>query len=261
MDMQDKDFDQLFRSKLDDFEAEPAGKVWDGIVDGLNGKRRYRALLPWLSIAASITLLVAAGILFIPQKHPGATKPPVKAAIAQTNLKPVVVKPDSLIVKPKSIGQPAAVVNNMAVVKRAKTTKTVSPGTLVQAAVTTGVAKPEEQTVLASAQPKQDVINPVVPGVETPMSTKPTVDDVTAAVVPSKAALTASALPANKPAETDVLKPKRSVHGIGGFLNAVIAKVDKRKTKLIEFNDADDDETNVISVNLSAFKSKKADDK
>ena len=30
MDMQDKEFDELFRSKLDEFEAEPSGNVWPG---------------------------------------------------------------------------------------------------------------------------------------------------------------------------------------------------------------------------------------
>ena len=33
MDMQDNEFDELFRSKLDEFEMEPSAKVWPGIVD------------------------------------------------------------------------------------------------------------------------------------------------------------------------------------------------------------------------------------
>src|SRR5258708_4022920 len=96
MDMQDKEFDQLFRAKLDNFEAEPTGQVWDGIVEGLDGKRRYKMLVPYLSIAASIIVLAAAGILFIPQKAAVNTKPRVKSGIVKTVQPAIVTGTDSL---------------------------------------------------------------------------------------------------------------------------------------------------------------------
>ena len=259
MEMQDKEFDQLFRSKLDNFEAEPTGQVWDGIVEGLGGKRRYRALLPWISIAASITILAAAGILFIPQKHTDSTKPPVKLMVAKTNPQPAAIKADPVKVQPQNVVQPAPVVNNIAAVKHVKTVGTVPANPVASPTVVTSVAKPDDQQVMAAVQPKRDIITPVVPDMV--LSNKQLTDDI-ATIAPSKAALTANALPAaDKPAETDVARPKRSTHGIGGFLNAVIAKVDKRKTKLIEFTDADDDETNIMSINLGALKSKREDAK
>lgn len=259
--MQDKEFDQLFRSKLENFEEEPTSQVWDGIVEELDGKHRYRSLLPWLSIAASITLLAAAGILFIPQKHT-RTKPPVDASFVKTSPKPAVVKPEPLKVQPQSNIQPAPVVNNIVAAKHKKTASAAPSVSVTPAPVVTNTPLSRgDQAVLAVAQPKQDIITPVVPNVETPLSIKPPVDEVTAAA-PEKITATANTLPvADKPLETDIAKPKRSTHGIGGFLNAVIAKVDKRKTKIIEFTDADDDETNVLSVNLGIFKSKKENDK
>ncbi|MDP9077416.1 MAG: hypothetical protein M3O71_08350 [Bacteroidota bacterium] len=261
MDMQDKEFDQLFRSKLDDFETEPTSQVWDGIVEGLDGKRRYRALLPWLSIAASVILLAFAGILFIPQKHTDGTKPPVKPLAAKTNPQPVVTNADPVKTQPQNVVQPAPVVNNIAAVKHVKAVNAVPANPVASPTVVTSPARPDDQQVIAAAQPKRDIITSVVPDMA--LSSKTVVGDITATVIPSKAALTASTLPVadNRPAETDVLKPKRSAHGIGGFLNAVIAKVDKRKTKLIEFTDADDDETNVMSINLGALKSKKEEAK
>ena len=64
MDMQDKEFDDVFRSKLDGFEAEPSGRVWTGIDEGLDAARRRKIFMPILRIAASIILVVGLGVLF-----------------------------------------------------------------------------------------------------------------------------------------------------------------------------------------------------
>ncbi len=70
MEMQDNDFDDLFRSKLEGFEAAPSANVWAGIDAELNSKKRKKILVPFLSVAASIIVLVGAGLFFIPQKQP-----------------------------------------------------------------------------------------------------------------------------------------------------------------------------------------------
>jgi hypothetical protein len=46
---------------------------------------------------------------------------------------------------------------------------------------------------------------------------------------------------------------------LGGLINALIAKVDRRQDKLIEFSDSDDDdaESNVTGLNLGLIKIKK----
>ena len=67
MNMQDKEFDDLFRSKLDNFELEPSAQVWQNIDNELSGRKR-RSIFPILSIAASVLILLTAGILFIPKK-------------------------------------------------------------------------------------------------------------------------------------------------------------------------------------------------
>lgn len=72
--MQDKEFDDLFRAKLEDFEHEPSGGVWAGVTAGLE-KKTKRSIAPLLGIAASIAVLVTASILFIPR----TTRIPVKS--------------------------------------------------------------------------------------------------------------------------------------------------------------------------------------
>jgi hypothetical protein len=256
MDMQDKEFDQLFRAKLDNFEAEPTGQVWDGIVEGLDGKRRYKMLVPYLSIAASIIVLAAAGILFIPQKAAVNTKPPVKSGIVKTTQPAIVTGADSLNMPSKSTVQQPAVVNSMAGVKHSKpVAMVVDKNAAPVVNEPPSPVKQVEQPLLAAVQ--QEVINPVLPDNNTPLVTKAIVDDAPAFI--TKSALTASVQSAGNKMDdaTAIVRPKRKAHGIAGLLNAVIATVDKRKDKLIEFTNSDDDETNVMSINLGALRSKR----
>ena len=59
MNMQDKEFDDLFRSKLDDFEMEPTAQVWINIDAEMDGKKRKRSVFFSLRIAASVILLLS----------------------------------------------------------------------------------------------------------------------------------------------------------------------------------------------------------
>ena len=251
--MQDKEFDKLFRTKLDGFEAEPTSQVWDGIVEELHGKRGYKVIVPYLSIAASIIVLVAASILFIPQKGTVTTKHPDKNTIAKTTPPVIAVKPDTLKAEQQNaIQQPTQAANTIAGIKSSKTAyKTPVPALNDSESP----VKSAEQQALAAVQRKQDVITPVVPGNETPLVAKPTIDESPAFI--TKSSLIASALPVDSKPDAAPVKLKRKAHGIAGLLNAVIATVDKRKEKLIEFTDSDDDETNVMSINLGALKSKR----
>ncbi|MDO3641916.1 hypothetical protein [Mucilaginibacter sp. L3T2-6] len=257
MDMQDKEFDSLFRSKLENFKAEPTSQVWLGITERLDGKQRYRTLLPWLSIAASITILAAAGILFIPQKKPAGVKHPAKNAIVKT--RPPVMKPEPVIrqAESKTSGaREAPPVNQLVHVKA----KPVNQAIKVHeaAAVIENAGKHNEQSVLAVVEQKPEPISPVLPSDATPIITRPLITDSQA----STQSITAATVPAAGKQEADQPKPKRKVHGIGGFLNTVIAAVDKRKDKIIEFSNSDDDESsNISAVNLGILKFKRDKEK
>src|SRR5436305_14821071 len=93
MNMQDKQFDDLFRSKLGDFEVQPQAGVWQNIDAELGGKRK-KSIFQILSIAASVLILLTAGILFIPKKGV------VKHNKQETN---VIAKVTPSVEKPKGI--------------------------------------------------------------------------------------------------------------------------------------------------------------
>lgn len=256
--MQDKEFDSLFRSKLENFEAAPTSQVWDGIVEGLHGKRRYAVLLPWLSIAASILVLVAAGIMFIPQKT--AVKPLVNHGIAKTPVAPQVVKHDPTVPQQQDITQTPVVapapVNRMAQAKPIKTnTKTAVTNTAPETVpANVNAVQPHEQQIIAAVQPKE-VISPETTGAQTQVIVPQTIDKPGA--VTTKPVIAAAMPNIADKQSIAAAKPKHKAHGIGGFLNTVIAAVDKRKDKIIEFTESDDDDgSNVTAVNLGILKFK-----
>ena len=256
--MQDKEFDSLIRSKLENFEAAPTSQVWDGIVEGLHGKRRYAVLLPWLSIAAGVLVLVAAGILFIPQKT--AIKPLVNHEIAKTPVAPQAIKPSQAILQQPGITQiPAAAlvpVNRMAQVKPAKinTESAVTSTASETAPANVNAAQPHEQQIIAAVQPKE-VISPEAPVLQTQIAPQTVDMPVAATIKPVIAAAMPNIVDKQSIAAA---RPKHKAHGIGGFLNTVIAAVDKRKDKIIEFTESDDDDgSNVTAVNLGILKFKK----
>src|ERR1700743_3890466 len=170
MNMQDKEFDDLFRSKLDNFEMEPSAQVWQNIDAELDGKKKKASLFTLLGIAASIIMLIGAGILFIPknvannsnehklahnqvkptvvkpEKHTRVNVQPVKAE--QVDNAKVAAKPIEGVHRPKKIEAPAASVKeaNQLIAK----TEPVKPEP----------AKTDEQPVLAAvAEQKTEVKN------------------------------------------------------------------------------------------------------
>jgi hypothetical protein len=52
---------------------------------------------------------------------------------------------------------------------------------------------------------------------------------------------------------------KRGIHSLGSLINTIVAKIDKREDKLIEFTDNEDDdsESTITGINLGIIKKKK----
>ena len=107
--MQDKEFDDLFRSKLGDFEVQPSAEVWQNIDAELAGKKK-KSVFTLLSIAASVLILLTAGILFIPKKGAVKQGKPDTNVVAKAN--PSTVKPENV----KPVNSPEAQQEQLAVV-------------------------------------------------------------------------------------------------------------------------------------------------
>jgi hypothetical protein len=254
MKMQDKEFDELFRSKLDGFGAEPSAHVWDSIAGELGTARHKKTLMPFISIAASIIVLVAAGILFIPQKINVNSKPPVQNKIAKTT-RLVTTTQIAKRNDARKLNEETIAVTGTGRLHPAKEIKYIQVNNSDQTIQKTIPVINESRPELASLPgKKQDLITAVVPDTDTHIALKQPMEQTSAFI--TKPALLATKTPVDNKQDAVPVKAKHKIRSLGDLLNVVIAKVDKRQDKFIEFTDTDD-ESDITGVNLGIIKIKK----
>jgi len=251
--MQDNEFDDLFRSKLGGLEVQPSAQVWDHIAAGL-GNSKKKSILPMLSMAASIVVLLAASTWFLLDK-------PVKQEqnqVAQIKVTPrnsATIQPQTTIVKqPNTTVETAQTTPGAALVAKTPTAKIKVKSVVkqditepVNITPTPVVADKQTQQVLA-AVPTQPVAHPVVPEMQLAGSTINSDAPVLKLASTAPTAVTASQVEKKK---------KHGIHSLGDLINAVVSKVDKREDKLIEFTESDDDQSSITGINLGIIKIKK----
>jgi cytoskeletal protein RodZ len=260
MDTQDNEFDGSFRDKLNGFESEPSEKVWTGI-DSVLDKNKI-ALLPWLSIAASIIVLVSAGILFIPKHREGghvgngtARVKPAAAAKDQQAVKPVeqvavtmpTVQKDEPVKQEHGINTKKRKEPSIVAPVLVKPDETIARNVPVQPA--------QQPEVMASVVPQKtdDAKQGVVPVPETQLVVKHNIDSAINIAKPTQVAKIQPEMKTGTPAVK-----KHGIRNFGELVNLVVAKVDKRKDKAIEFTDDDDsDGSTLTAVNIGPVKIRK----
>ncbi|WP_439699142.1 hypothetical protein ACFGVS_14525 [Mucilaginibacter sp. AW1-7] len=260
MDMQDKDLDKLFQSALNDYEIEPSANVWTEITGELDANKRKKVWLPYLSIAAAAVLLITAGVLFIPKEV--KTISPKKDGLAgvshpikpKTAAGPVEATQPETTAGKKSEGVAAAPANSLAAISIHKwNKKAIITAIPVTAAPAKDIAKPDDrQPVLASATNKQEIKVPVQPDTATRIFPKhidetPVFASIKSPVGPTEVSTIKPATPAKK----------HKIRSLGDVFNVMIAAVDKRKDKIIEFSNTDEDDATITGVNLGIIKVKK----
>lgn len=257
MHMQDKDMDALFRSKLEDFEAEPSVGVWGNInqeLHGVNGSRK--SLTPLLGIAASVFIFISAGLFFLikdkkaapvkpdnklvqihPAKHPAATTSgQVNTVVLQSQVTAIHLHQQLAVVRHSKAQLPIVSIN------AAKPAATI---------VKEEAIDPNQQILAATAETKISLNRAVVP--DTQISPKLT--DTASEFIAKPSAVLVSNLPVDDHKKQEPAK-KHKIRGLGGFINAVVASVDKRQNKIIEFTDTDEGDS-VTGINLGIIKIKK----
>jgi hypothetical protein len=263
MDMEDNEFDDVFRSKLDGFEAEPSGRVWEGIDEDLSAKKRRAIFMPVLRIAASIILVTGLGVLFFVNRDKVAPVKGGKTGLVK-NTQVQVKRPETAapVKQPepvKTAVQPQAVNSIARVTNERKSHKqVVTPQQQIVIKDIPGVEKKAEpQQTIAAVEPskKAEITQPVVPGPETPLTVKS--NDNIGQTRPAQQVI------AQVPATDQATKPvkRRGIHNFGDLVNIVVAKVDKRKDKAIQFTDSDDDESTLTALNIGPVKINKDTDR
>jgi len=252
--MQDKEMDELFRSKLEGFEIEPSANVWPGIAAEINPPKRKIILMPFLSVAASIIVLVGAGLLFIPKKE--VVKPKGQFAAMITKAGAPVKQSSTITAAPQSVVGQAVVnhINSIASAQPKKNKFTVKASAIDSISKPAINIQPAQQQAIADVPQKQQPAKAVVPDNSTPLIAKQAPDMQQAYTTQPQIA----AQPL-KPAQKDTVpvKARRGIHSFGQLVNVLVAKVDKRRDKVIEFSADDDGESHITGINLGIIKIKK----
>ena len=119
---------------------------------------------------------------------------------------------------------------------------------------------PEQQPLLAMSETPEEIKQAVAPK-ETLLNTTVSANGSITAVAPQQMVTqdqSKSQVIAQVPATEQTSKPvkKHGIRNFGDMVNLVIAKVDKRKDKVIEFSDTDDGDS-ITGINLGVIKIKK----
>jgi hypothetical protein len=261
MDMRDNEFDGLFKAKLDGIEEEPSAKVWPGIKGGLDLAGRRKNLATWLSVAASIVLLIGIGVFSIPAKKSTSTPLPLKNKIAKAAPPANAKHSPAIQVKPSSStaghkvdflkrnNEIARLKNNpAAILKEGKNIDTISsPAKLTVRDVPQLIANTQQDPAVVSG--------PAIPDASVQLTAKTGISQSSGlALKPDK--LENHDIAEAK--EDSVLVKRRSkIHNFGDLVNLVVDKLDKRKDKLIQFSDDADGDSHLVAVNLGVVKIKK----
>jgi hypothetical protein len=256
----DKELDDLFSAKLSNLETEPDAAIWDKIAAKLDAKPKTKSIIPALRIAAGILVVLSVGLLLLRQnEQPAKNNLPKKVAKVEVQQEKPTINPNKNVAEEKDIlllsAQNKAVkearvdkkINRKVAPKLLKYSKLEMNTTEVIMAQTKQLEKKDDglpdHIVLASIA--------VVPDASTKLNIKP--DEETLEITPAK---TQNLLP--KTSMPVIAAKRKGIRSMGDLVNLVMAKVDKRQNKLIEFTDNDEgDESNVTGINLGIISIKK----
>jgi hypothetical protein len=250
MDMQDKELDKLFQSSLEGLEIEPSAHVWGEIAGKLDAAKRKRSIVPFLSIAAGVLLLLTAGLLFVPEVNNHTD--PVKVTKNEIPVKtsPVIKATPAAVLayqqNKRAVKAVIAPVSNAALLKTKMADKKETHK--INKQDTVGERSTDEpELALAAYRGNQvgSVISDDKDEVNLPVNNL-------LARANNQPQLTAQ-LPRPKPRGGK----KHRIRSLGDVLNVVIAAVDKREDKFIEFSNTDEDDATITGLNLGIIKVKK----
>jgi hypothetical protein len=251
MKMQDKEFDDVFRSQLENFETEPSEGVWTGIDDELDSSRRRKLWIPILRVAAVLVVIATAGIIVIQQHETVVIKPGHKPALAANHpkliMKPTSAEPEKQTAPvaqtepvKKEILQPVNSIAKVVIAKKENTPVTTTQASGVSKKSQEQVEQPQLITMADVASPTE-IKHAVVPNDDVPLAikdTQPVMNNATTKPVIAQVPNT------DQPAKQ--IK-RRGIHSFGDLVNLVANKVEKQKAA--SALDEDDDDSAVAKIN------------
>jgi hypothetical protein len=246
----DKELDKLVQQRFEDLQVEPSDEVWEKITKTLDKKKSAKKTFSilWMA-AASIVLVFSAGLWF--------TRTSEKL-IDQDS--PVIVQEENNVIEQDAVNESFDTSNKeesvQVFISKSLENKVANDLSKAEPTIVNEVVKviPE---INAPEEPSGEIIasNVIKPKQEVRVPERYTRDQSTLDL--SRPDLTASqnTTSAFTQDNDDTIDRGKRVKGIGGLVNFVIAQVDKREDKLIEFTESDEG-TAVSGINLGLLKIK-----
>jgi len=256
----DKDLDKLFQKRFGEFELEPSAAVWERISETMDRKTKRKVLTPtfWMA-AASVLILISAGLWFyrpveVIELHRDAKVTNQPLSSPELPLVNETIIPDAHLKKDKEPVQPQTKYVNVAVVPAIQSKESRLPEP-VPAAELENKLPAVQQTLIAELVPVPNKESIAKPRKEPKVPKRYTGDQSTLDVTQPDMIAKAD-LPEEESAFTDSEnKGQAKIRSVGSLLNFVIAKVDKREDKVIQFRDGDEG-SEVSGINLGLVKIK-----
>lgn len=239
--IQDKEFDQLFKDKFDGAEIDPVTDLWKGIETQLESRPRRIFPLWWIAAAAGCAAITA-GLLFY---HPDKAQ-----SFKIVMDKPAMREEEKVVPQNSIVKQPVlSTVGN-----------SVSPAFAANKINTSPVSVTPQPNTDADPKKELTVMQPLA------LVNHPDNKDIQMKQkkvglpepsVPEKVVL-ASADTSPEGAEevtneNDSAADKKGIRNIGDLVNYVVDKVDKREEKFLQFK-TEDDNSSLIAINIGIIK-------
>ena len=235
--MSDKEFDKQFKGKFEDFEITPSPMVWEAINKNLPGTKK-KTFPSFQLAAASVAAIVAVGLWLTPDKEP--LKLYGKAKIEETTI-PAIENhsyseassvPEVEIEEPVR-NEPKSARTHFST--KAKVWKEEQP----QELVSTDEDKPVPvQDVNQSTERISEKLSDK--SISETFSSKNTQQEV---------------LALHEETDSTTDKSRHRIKSFGDLVNFVVARVDKRRNKIIEFS-KDDEGEEISGLNLGVLQYK-----
>ena len=246
--IQDKDLDKLFKDRFENLEVQPSAESWKKITDTLDKPLKKRKAYPFWMAAASVILLATAALLIY--KPVEVIKLQAKAdtqislnAGDQPENEPQDFNENNIGVKETGlISKEPSSLKADRLSQKLKARYAQEIPSAIKSEKTTSKDLITNDVLIAINNEKV-----VVKKIEDKAATK-IYEPVYSAQIKERDLETESA--------EEISRPR--IKSVGGLVNFVIAQVDKREDKIIEFKDGEEgSEISGINIGLLKFKNRK----
>ena len=255
--MSDKELDKLFQEKFESFEVEPSAGLWakiDAEMGDAQATQKKKVFPIFWMAAASVLIVMAAGLYFMPQqdtiklqgksKQIAVNKPELKEKNVEQVTEPAV-SPSEKRAEPQQGSTRKLIASNKS--KERRNVNPLQTETKFQSAVEDDKASKVRVAALN--------VDPVKPQDVVPTSHTVKEIDKKANTPSFVAMLSVPEKTIENNNSVEQAMPRQKIRSLGDLVNRVVAKVDPREEKIIQFSD-NDEGTEISGINLGLIKFK-----